>query len=312
MKGKSAFPADSKIMTSLKDKKIKQILLSLATILIWSSGYVCVRISLKSFTPDALSFIRYVFSSIALVFLIPFFKVKLPEKKDIPYFILAGASGYGLFTYFVTLGSQTVTASVSSFVVGISPVITPLLAFFILKEKISFIKWFSVLFAGVGVFIMLFTDKTFSIDIGVIWVLISAFLFSVFNIVQRILLKKYTPFELTTYAIFIGTLMLAVFSKGAVEQVMSSPIEAMIPVIYLGVSSSLSYVLWSAALKLAEYTSEVTNFMFLTPIFTTILGFVSINELPPFTAYIGGVFMMIGVVMVSFDSPKKKKEETDM
>ena len=69
----------------------------------------------------------------------------------------------------------------------------------------------------------------------------------------------------------------------------------------LGVfSASLAYLLWAYALNNAEKTSEATNYMFLTPIITSLLGITLIGEAPHYSVYLGGMLVLTGVILINY------------
>ena len=47
----------------------------------------------------------------------------------------------------------------------------------------------------------------------------------------------------------------------------------------------------------AERTSEVTNFMFVTPLLSTIMGFIILSEIPNAGTFIGGAIIIISIVV---------------
>lgn len=70
----------------------------------------------------------------------------------------------------------------------------------------------------------------------------------------------------------------------------------MAAVVFLGVfPSALAYLLWARALSLAANTSEVTKFMFLTPLLSLVLGYAVISELPGPETWIGGAVILCGL-----------------
>ena len=72
----------------------------------------------------------------------------------------------------------------------------------------------------------------------------------------------------------------------------------MIAVIFLGVfPSALAYLLWAKALSFAATTSDVTKFMFLTPLLSFVLGYVVISELPGVETWIGGALILSGLAL---------------
>ena len=44
-------------------------------------------------------------------------------------------------------------------------------------------------------------------------------------------------------------------------------------------------------------TSEVTNFMFVTPLLSTIMGFIILHEVPNAGTFIGGAIIIISIVV---------------
>jgi drug/metabolite transporter (DMT)-like permease len=130
-------------------------------------------------------------------------------------------------------------------------------------------------------------------------------LISVYNIYQRRLLLRYSPLEITTYCIVAGALLLFVFAPKSYSEFVNAPLIGIVSVFILGVfSAGIAYLGWAYALSKADKTSEVTNYMFVTPLLTTLLGFVLTSELPHFSVYIGGMLVLAGVVLVNRRSIK--------
>jgi drug/metabolite transporter (DMT)-like permease len=69
----------------------------------------------------------------------------------------------------------------------------------------------------------------------------------------------------------------------------------------LGVfSSAIAYVAWSRAFALATSTSSVSNYMFVTPFLTGLLGFLIAGEKIELSIVIGGVVILLGLVIFNF------------
>lgn len=291
-------------MRAARSTKVVQNFFALLTILIWAGCYVGVRFASLSYTPFSLTCLRFVAAAISVLCIIPFNKVRLPALRDLPLFLVSALSAYSLYACLTSLGARTVTASVSSFVMAFSPVLAPVFALLVLREHMHWRKWLSVGVGGLGVVILLFTDSSFSIEPGVLWVFGGALLFAFYNIVQRILLRRYTSLEVTIYSTVLGAVTLLPFLPRSVGELKGAPPSATVVVILLGVASSVSYLFWSKALHLAQRTAEITNYMFLTPIFTTIMGFAAMGELPPLTAVFGGALMLLGLLLTNWE-PKQ-------
>jgi len=226
--------------------------------------------------------------------------MRLPKLKDVPLFFLGGAIGFAVYVYLINEGSRTLTASVVSFLVSAAPVLTALLARMLLKEKIGVIGWVSVVCSFSGVGIITYFNGGLAFTSGTVWICLAVILISMYNIYQRKLLLRYTPLEITTYCIVAGAILLSVFAPRSFPQLADAQTTEIIAIIILGVfSASIAYLLWAYALSKAEKTSEVTNYMFVTPVLTTIFGFVLIGESPRFSVYIGGALVLLGVLLVN-------------
>ncbi|MCL2095382.1 MAG: DMT family transporter [Oscillospiraceae bacterium] len=271
-----------------------------ATVL-WALGYVMTRVAVRHFTPEAMAFLRYFVAAAAMLIFAFIKRLRLPAKRDIPLFILGGAAGFAVYVYALNMGARTLTASVVSFIVSSAPIITALLARIFLRERMGLAGWIAVIaaFSGVGV-ITSAGSKGLSLDTGAAWICLSAILISVYNVYQKKLLLRYTPLEITTYCITAGALLLSVFAPRAFPQLASAPPFELAAILILGVFSAAgAYACWAYALSKAEKTSDVTSYMFLTPIITTFMGFIIINEAPDVYTYLGGFMVVCGVLLVN-------------
>ena len=56
-------------------------------------------------------------------------------------------------------------------------------------------------------------------------------------------------------------------------------------------------MLWAKALMLAQKTSEVTNYMFVTPLLAALMGFLIMGEIPAWSTWLGGLVIFAGVLL---------------
>ena len=141
----------------------------------------------------------------------------------------------------------------------------------------------------------------FTLGYGLIYMLAAALLISVYNLLQRRLTRTYTALQSTAYSIFAGTLLLCVFLPGAVEELKTAPLVPILYVLFLGVfSSAVAYYAWGKAISLAENTSSVSNYMFVTPFVTTLLGMMIAGEPLELSTAIGGLLILLGLLLFRF------------
>ena len=268
------------------------------TILFWSLAYVLTRLTLRYFSAFSLGFLRYAIASAALLATVVLLRLRAPDRKDLPWFLAAWAAGFFLYMIAFNQGQATVTAATGSVVIATVPVITAVLARFLYQEKLAAYQWFAILVEFTGVVVLTLMNGTFSVNAGVFWLLFAALLLSVYNLLQRKLTQKYTALQATAYSIFCGTLMLAVFAPAATREIASAPAVQFLYLAVLGVcSSAVAYVAWAKAFAKARQTSQVSNYMFVTPFLTSVLGFLLAGEVPDSATLIGGGIIMTGVLI---------------
>ena len=271
------------------------------TILFWSFAYVLTRLSLEYFTAFSLGFLRYFIASCTLAVTAFITKMKLPGKKDIPWFFAAGSMGFFIYMLTFNQGQAMVTAATGSLVIATVPVITALLARVIFQEQLKPYQWTAIAISFFGVTVLALMKGGFSVNGGLFWLILAALSLSVYNLLQRKLTKTYSAMQPSTYSTFFGTLLLSIFAPSSFRGFIHAPARQMIYLGILGVcSSAIAYVSWAKAFSKAKQTSQVSNYMFITPFLTGILGFLLAGEIPDPATIIGGGIILIGLMIFNF------------
>lgn len=285
---------------------------AIITIIFWALAFVFTRLGLQYFDVYSLSFLRYLVASITLLVIICFIKINRPKKEDLFSFILSGALGFFLYVILFNKGTALVSAATSSIIIATVPVFTALLATFFYKEKLKIYQWIAIGIEFMGILVLTLMNGSFSINEGVLWLLIAALCLASYNILQRKLTKTYSALQASTYSIFFATIMLCIFLPGSINKAIHAPLIQMLYILILGVfSSAIAYIAWAKAISLAEKTTYVSNYMFVTPFLTTILGFIMINEIPDKATILGGIIILSGLFIFnkeSFLEPFKNKK----
>lgn len=281
------------------NQKLKVNILGFLTVFLWASAFPLTKVSMAHYSPNTLGFVRCTTASIFLIIIGIFNNIRKPKKKDIPLFFLCGCLGFTLYMVTFNTGIQTLTSATSSIIIAITPIMTAIIASIYYGEKIKTIGWFAITLSFTGVLILLLWDRIFSVNIGLIWTIGAAIVFCGYNILNRKLSSMgYTSLEIVTYSMVCGTILLAVFLPDGVTQILTSKPEHILSVIYLGtMPSAVAYFLWGTALSLAEKTSEVTNFMFITPLLSSLLGFILLKEIPNIGTFIGGTIIILSIIL---------------
>jgi len=199
-------------------------------------------------------------------------------------------------------GVKEVNAATSSVIIATVPMITALLSRLFYKEKITVKQWFATGVSFLGVLIITILSKGFTISNGLNWLFLAAVLLAAYNLLQKKLVQKYSAIQSTMMSIFAGTIMLAIFLPKTINEVQGISFNSVILVLIMGIfSSAIAYVSWTKAFEVAENIASVSNYMYVTPLLTTVLGLVIAKEFPDVSTIVGGVIILAGLVLFNSD-----------
>ena len=280
------------------------------TIVFWSLAYVFTRLTLQYFSSFSLGFLRYFIASCALIVIALVTKMKPPRTCDLPLFFVSGAIGFFLYMIFFNQGQATVTAATGSVVIATVPVFTALFARFLYQEKLHRLQWLAIVIEFIGVSVLTLMNSALSFNSGLLWLFLAALALSGYNLLQRKLTKRYSALQSSTYSIFFGTLLLSIFAPTAARELPGTPTIQFFYLAVLGIcSSAIAYVSWSVAFSKAKQTSLVSNYMFITPFLTSILGFLLANEIPDSATLIGGSIILLGVFIFNLSGTLQRTQK---
>ena len=281
--------------------KIIPYLAAGGTVLLWASAFPTVRYSLNYYSPEALMILRFLIASAVLITYCLIKKVPLPQKKDLPMFVSAGFIGLFLYMWAFNTGAGMVLSGISGFIIASSPVFTLLLSIMFLKEKAGWLIWIGVLISFCGIVIIGSTQVAdMQLNFGVLLLLGASIFTSIYNIMQKRILRDYTAMQATTYSIIFGTFFMCIFLPDLIREFPYAPMRANVAVIYLGVfPAALAYFLWGYALSKVEKTVYATSFLYLTPFLASIMAFLWLGERMPPLAFLGGAVVIAGMVLLN-------------
>ena len=273
--------------------------LGLLTVFLWASAFPLTKIVQEHFSSNSLGFLRCATAAILLLIIGKYSHIHKPKKEDMPWFFLSGALGFSIYMITFNTGIQTLTSATSSIVIAITPILTAIGAAKLYNEKIKPLGWLSIAMAFAGVLILLLWEGIFSINIGLIWTICASLVFCGYNILSRMLSQKgYSSLEIVTYSMLCGAILLGFWSFQGMRELSTAGTKHILSLIYLGaLPSACAYFFWGKAMSLAERTSEVTNFMFVTPLLSTIMGFILLKEVPNMGTFIGGAIIIFSIIV---------------
>jgi len=140
----------------------------------WGFAFVVMKDAIQRQSVNNFLFTRFALAVLAMLLIRPQ-TVKHFNKDLLQRGSLAGIFlGFGYI--FQTLGLERTGAAITGFITGLYVVLTPVLAWLVLKEKITRFVWLCIMVATVG--LALLSVRGFSVGIGEMLVLASALFFA--------------------------------------------------------------------------------------------------------------------------------------
>ncbi len=268
---------------------------------VWSFTFTEITIALQEFSPGGLALFRFSIASIVLVLLSFKQKIRIPSKTDIPILILSGFIGITIYHLLIMYGQIHCTAGVASLLISTYPIFLAIFSSFIYKELINVNKWIGILMCFLGIsLVSLGENNGILIGSSTLLLLCAAIVLSLFDLNQKNLMKKYTPFELTCYFIWSGTLFLFIFTPDLIREFQLASIKSIFAGFYLGIfPSAIVYVLW--AKLLSKFSASTLSLVcYISPFFAMLVAFLSINQVPSSLAMYGSLVVFLGIVFMTF------------
>ncbi len=188
-------------------------------------------------------------------------------------------------------------ASLSAILISANPVFVAILAKYILKESLSFVKIIGIIVGIIGVITIIGYEsfqesKALNPLLGIIFGCVASFSFGLYTILSKKNVKKHGNVVTNTISFIIGSIvlgMIALISK--VDVTFEITWFNVITIVYLGIFvSGLAYLSYFEGLKSVPTTTGAILF-FLKPVIVSILAFIMFHE----TIYIG---QFLGIALV--------------
>jgi drug/metabolite transporter (DMT)-like permease len=267
-------------------------------ILFWSSCFVAIRTGLTGFTPEPVSFFRMSIAAASMILFGIAKGIRLPRLRDVPILFFHGVVGITVFNVAIFHGAKLISIGSTSFIVSTVPVIATVLAVLFLKERITWLNALGLAVSMGGVCLISFGEGGgLTLNIGAFFVLIAAFSDSLYNVLQKPMLKRYTSVEYATYTLTAGALSLSPYMPELLDQFGEAPAAAVGGVLYLGTfGTAVPYALWSYSISRCG-VCHIVVFQYAIPILGTIIGYVVLGETSPEMALWGGALALLGAVI---------------
>ncbi|MCP4670755.1 MAG: DMT family transporter [Desulfobacula sp.] len=279
------------------------------TIFFWSINTIIAKAVVMDIKPMALSFYRWF---LAFIFILPFAIAHLKKdiiliKQNLAFLFLLSIPSVAVYNSLVYLGAQYTSATNISLVVATMPVMTILFSWIMNRDKPFMSQTFGIMISIIGVLIIISKGSwqvlsTFSFNPGDLLIVISIASWSFYSVLLKKKQINIAPLSFLTMLIFFGVLSIFPFYlwEFIVFQGFELKSTTITVFLYLGIFPSiLAYLCWNFGVKTAG-ASIASVFMYLLPVFTSIIACLFLNESFFLYHFAGGLFILFGLIMSSF------------
>jgi drug/metabolite transporter (DMT)-like permease len=296
--------------------------------LIWASQFVLVKIVQEQMGPVAATSFPL---SIATILLIPIvhFESRSPGNsntrrafgQDWLGFMTIGVLGQVAAQLFITWGVRYSLASNAALLMLALPIATTVMAYFLLGEKMSRIRWLSFALAAAGVLEcsgvnwkeLNLTGSTYLLGNGLIFASVCGSAF--YNVYSKKLLTRYTPLQVLLYSYyFVGVLLLPItfFTEpNTLHELVHYTVRTWTGIALLAVFQyCLSMVIFLTVLARLDATqASLSNY--LIPFFGLVIAAIVLHEhLTPFMIA-GGLLVLLSTLLVTVYEERRRPNTGD-
>ena len=287
----------------------------IVSMLIWSVSGIAIKHALVVLPPFTMIVMRFV-PSVLLMLIIglvrrkhSLFCLQKMDLKDLPLFLIAGFCQpflyYMLETYaYDALNSPTIAETLLS----TSPLLSPIFAAVLLKERVTKYNIFGILISTAGVFALTLAGSS-NYSIGSYWGVLLAFAAVSAAVVDSVMMRK-APMKYSSLSFVFYTQLISlcffipiwffkegpsVFDNGQWTMDNGQFVTALWCVGYLSVFASVAaFILFCFALRKVGVT-QANAFNNIRPVFTAIWMILFFGEHLPLAKWLGIILIIVGL-----------------
>nr|WP_042374008.1 DMT family transporter [Neobacillus jeddahensis] len=273
----------------------------------WGFNVIATKIIVTSFKPITITSLRVFTAGICVFIILSFLKkVRLPTKKEAVYITIACFFNVVCHHFFLSMGLSKTTASNGGLILGLSPLLSTIVAFIFLKDRVTLLKIIGILFGLTGVaFIVMIGNKggISSISIGDIYVFLSIFTQAFSFVMIKKISPTLDPRLMTGYMLVMGSIILFIISlikepHGLADIPHGSFGVWMIFLASAIIATAMGHMIYNSSIGKVG-VAESAIFINLNPFFSLVGAVLFLNEKISLSHVYGFLFILVGVLLGS-------------
>ena len=290
--------------------------------LCWAGAGIAVKEALVVFSPLTLIVLRFTLAIVLMLLVGMLFRghevlgLQRVDKRDIPLFVLGGLFQPFLYFIFETYTYQSFASpTIAEAMLSTQPIMAPILAFIILREKVTRNNVVGILISTMGMLLLLLVGaNNFALGNpwGVLLAIVTVSMSVGYTIILRRIPTRYSSLSIVFYVQLVALVLFyavwGVFDRQSLQDTiapLSADITPVVAVGYLAVFASVTaFILFCYTVRQIGVT-RANVFNNVRPVFTALLMWVIFDEQLPIWKWVGIIVIVIGL----FISQKQRKIE---
>ncbi len=283
--------------------------------MVWGFAFVAQRSGMEFVGPFTFNALRFTLGGISLIpLLLINRKRKFNNDPILPLssnkILLRGGIIAGVILFlgasFQQGGIVYTTAGKAGFITGFYIILVPILGI-MFKQKTSAAIWLGAVIALAGLY-LLSVQENFSIGLGDLLVLASAFFWGFHVLVISRFSPKTDPIQLAFFQFMLCAFFSLIASLVIETTTLQNIFDASVPILYAGVVSvGIAFTLQVIAQRDA-HPSHAAIIMSLEAVFALIGGWIVLDEIIPLRGLIGCGLMLTGMIIPQIEIIFKRKK----
>lgn len=278
-------------------------ILAILIILVWGTSFPCTKILLAAdLSPTEIFVYRFIVAYLSLL-IISRFRVRVWEWHDELLAALCGLTGGAMYFVLQNFALDLTLLSDVVIVVAINPLLTTILAAIFLKEEHFSLKiLFGSMLAFAGVAVVTLRNGFVWGDglLGNVLAILAALSWSVYSVMLKRIQNRRDTLDITRKVMFYGTLcaLPVMFVEPLTPLGTLLRPDVALNLLFLALVCSMAAFLgWNLVIKKIGAISA-SNYLYLEPIVSLIIGVIMIGEHVGMIACVGCALVLLGVIMV--------------
>lgn len=274
-----------------------------AAAIFWGANFNLARPVVAEMGPYIAGASRYILAAAIMLLITKFRNERVPVRYIKTYIILGlvGVFGFNLFFF---LGMQTTSAVNGALIMALNPLLTAVIAFFVLKDQPSIRQMLAFPIGIIGVaIVVLGAGAQLRVSTGDIFILLANLSWAFYNVLVRKLMPKDVSGIASTAGIMsVGAIALTAIALIHGDKFIVPSLHASAALLIMTVCGGvLAYLFWNEGIaKLGPAKAAI--FLNLVPVTSIVIA--TFEGLPPNLPQILGAIIVICAVTFSTTSKK--------